>query len=425
MKRVSGIDRRSFIKQVAAGAATAGLAVLTPRLVGTAAAAQRDHILIGQPSPLTGPLAPFGEPTMWLTQRVVEEINRDGGIFIKAAGKKLPVKVKVVDTQSDPNTSAEMASKLILGEKIDLMVVLHTPNTVDPVTSICERYQMPCIALDSPLDSFIENAPHKWAFLGFWNVVEDIFPVYTGMWEQVATNKRVGLFFASDPGGIPWYNTFKGMLPPKGYTVVDQDMFQPGVKDFSAYIDKWRKENVEIIVGNTSPPDWIACWRQCHQMGYKPKVATIGRACLFPSAMVAMGGGLPEGISTEVWWSPYHPYSSSLAGYNSKELCDAYEKGAGKSWTQPLGYEYAAYEIAADVLKRSGSLDKEALRQSIAATNLNTMVGHIQFNKENYCRTPVVGGQWRKGQKWPWEVSIVYNREHPEIPAAGSLVVIS
>ena len=134
---------------------------------------------------------------------------------------------------------------------------------------------------------------------------------------------------------------------------------------------------------------------------------------------------MPEGISTEVWWSPNHPYKSSLAGYSAKELCDAYEKGVGKSWTQPLGYEYAAYEIAADVLKRSGSLDKEALRQSIAATNLNTMVGHIQFNKENYCRTPVVGGQWRKGQKWPWEVSIVYNREHPEIPAVGNLVVIS
>ena len=107
---------------------------------------------------------------MWLTQRVVEEINRDGGIFIKAAGKKLPVKVKVVDTQSDPNTSAEMASKLILGDKIDLMVVLHTPNTVDPVTSMSERYQMPCIALDSPLDSFIQNAD-KWAFLasGTWS----------------------------------------------------------------------------------------------------------------------------------------------------------------------------------------------------------------------------------------------------------------
>ena len=40
MKRISGIDRRSFIKQVAAGAATAGLAVLSPRLVGTAAAGQ-------------------------------------------------------------------------------------------------------------------------------------------------------------------------------------------------------------------------------------------------------------------------------------------------------------------------------------------------------------------------------------------------
>jgi hypothetical protein len=37
----------------------------------------------------------------------------------------------MVDTESDPTKAAELASKLILGDKVDLMVVMHTPDTVN------------------------------------------------------------------------------------------------------------------------------------------------------------------------------------------------------------------------------------------------------------------------------------------------------
>jgi ABC-type branched-subunit amino acid transport system substrate-binding protein len=106
-----GVTRRDFVKKViAAGAVVAG-APLLPRF---SQAAARDHILIGHPAPVTGPIAAFGETSTWVDKYVVEEINKDGGIFIKDLGKKLPVKVKPMDTESNPTKSAEVASKLIL-----------------------------------------------------------------------------------------------------------------------------------------------------------------------------------------------------------------------------------------------------------------------------------------------------------------------
>jgi branched-chain amino acid transport system substrate-binding protein len=40
----------------------------------------------------------------------------------------------------------------------------------------------------------------------------------------------------------------------------------------------------------------------------------------------------------------------------------------------------------------------------------------------NVAKTPLVGGQWRKGTgKYPFELVIVSNKDHPEIPKAGSL----
>jgi len=70
----------------------------------------------------------------------------------------------------------------------------------------------------------------------------------------------------------------------------------------------------------------------------------------------------------------------------------------------------------ADVLKRAQTLDKAKVREAIAATNLNTIVGAVKYNSQNYSKTPLVGGQWVKGKKWPWEIMITYNKEHPEIP---------
>jgi Na+/H+-translocating membrane pyrophosphatase len=66
--------------------------------------------------------------------------------------------------------AADVASKLILNDKVDIMVALHTPDTVNPVTSVCERYQVPCVALDAPIEPWLTGGPYKWSFHAFWSV---------------------------------------------------------------------------------------------------------------------------------------------------------------------------------------------------------------------------------------------------------------
>ena len=65
------------------------------------------------------------------------------------------------------------------------------------------------------------------------------------------------------------------------------------------------------------------------------------------------------------------------------------------------------------MLKRSADpLDREANREALAATDLDTVVGHINFSGQphkNVCTTPIFGGQWVKGEKWPYDLRIVDN----------------
>jgi len=418
------MSRREFIKK--AGTVTATLA-LTGGGLGTvvkpARAQARDFILIGHPNPTTGAISPFGTASPWVDDRVADEINKQGGIFIKEVGKKLPLKVKVLDTASDPTKAADMASRLILNDKVDMMVVLHTPDTVNPVSSMCERYEVPCVSLDTSIEAWLTGGPYKWTFHAFWSV-NDVIDVFTGLWDEIKTDKVVGAAWPNDPTGTVWAKMFPPKLKALGYKLVDMGRFPYGMQDYSAFIDTWKKEKVEIVTGVLNPPDWATLWRQCHRQGLIPKAATIGKGILFPSAVETLGGDLPNGLTAEIWWSPYHPFKSSLTGVTAKDFCDAWTAKTNKQWTQHIGFDYAAFEIVADVLKRAQTLDKAKIREAIAATDLKTIVGPIKYTKDNYSRTPLVGGQWVKGKKWPWEMIITYNKEHPEIPTQGRTVPI-
>jgi branched-chain amino acid transport system substrate-binding protein len=414
-----GVTRRDFIKTVgAAGVAAAGTGLL-PR---SSRAAKRDYILIGHPAPATGPIAAFGESSKWADKRAVAEINKNGGIYLKELGKRLPVRVKAIDTESNPTKAAEVTSKLILQDKVDLMLSMGTPDTVNPVDAICEKFQVPAVSSVAPIEPWLTGGPYKWSYHFFWGL-GDIITVFTGMWGAFAdqTNKVVGGFWPNDPDGAVWAVEFGKALKSAGYKVVDVGRFPYGMNDFSSFINTWKKEKVEILTGVPIPPDWATLWRQCHQQGFIPKIATIGKAILFPAAVEAMGGNLADGLTSEIWWSPSHPFKSTLGGYSCQKLADIWFEDTGRQWTQPMGFEWAAYEVAANVLLRAGSLDKKKIRDALSATNMDTIVGKVNFNEKHFSLTPLVGGQWVKGTKYPWDLQITYNKEHTYIPATGKM----
>ena len=415
-----GITRREFMKKTTIAGAALGLPTFTRRAF---AAKKRDFILIGRVNPNSGPLSAFGETTPWIDDRILAEINKDGGIFIKEAGKKLPVRIKVMDSESDPTKAGDVASKLILQDEIDLMITLHTPDTVNPVDAMCERYQVPCISSDAPIESWLTGGPYKWSFHFFFSVPQ-IYQTFVSMWDSVAdkTNKVVGGLWPNDPDGKTYAEMFTKGLHEKGYKVVDAGRFPNKTPDYTSFIDLWKKEKVEILTSIQPPPDFAAAWRQCFQQGFIPKMCTGGKPILFPSAVQAIGGNLANGLTVCVWWSPYHPFKSSVAGYGSKALCDAWTEKTGRQWTQILGFTYATFEVAADALKRAGTLDKDKVREALVQTNLTTIVGPLKFNNQNFSKTPMVGGQWVKGKKWPWELEIVENNQVPEIKKTAQLM---
>jgi branched-chain amino acid transport system substrate-binding protein len=129
-----------------------------------------------------------------------------------------------------------------------------------------------------------------------------------------------------------------------------------------------------------------------------------------------------------VWWSPSHPFTSSLTKQSAKALADAYEASAKKQWTQPIGFAHALFEVAVDALKRSKSVGAKDVRDAVAASNLNTVVGPVKWGGQgpfkNVSKTPLVLGQWNKGTKYKVELSIVNNEAAKNIPTSSALKLL-
>ncbi len=419
------ITRRRMLQSTAAsGIAVAAGGLAAPSL------AQGAKIRLGYVSPQSGPLAAFSEADGFIIDS-----------FLKSeAGANFEVIVK--DSQSNPNRAADVARELILDDEVELMLVASTPETTNPVATTCEAEEIPVISTVAPWQPWFIGQqgnpgdpgswrPFDYSFHFFWGL-EDVISVFTAMWAQIETNKQVGALFPNDGDGNAWGDPevgFPKALAAQGYGLTDPGRYQNLTDDFSAQINAFKQANCEIVTGVPIPPDFTTFWTQAKQQGFAPKAASIGKAILFPQAVEALGDQ-GHNLSSEIWWSPSHPFASSLTGQSAGEVAAAYTGATGRQWTQPIGFVHALFEMAASAMGRTeDSADGQAVAAAIAATDLASIVGRIAFDgtglppfaAQNIAKTPLVGGQWRLKDGGGYDLVIVDNSDHPEIPTGGTM----
>ncbi len=422
------ITRRTLLKTSAAAGLT-----LTASGLAAPSIAQNAKIRLGYVSPQTGPLAGFAESDAYNIE----------AFLASEAGKNFEVIVK--DSQSNPNRAAEVAKSLIIDDEINLMLVGSTPENTNPVATTCEAEGIPVISTMAPWQPWFigqqgnPGDPSSWkpfdfAYHYFWGL-EDIIAIYTGMWKQLDTNGKVGGLFPNDADGNAWGDPENGLKPgldAAGFSLTDPGRYQNLTDDFTAQVNAFKAADVEIVTGVVIPPDFTTFWNQARQQGFKPKAVTVAKAILFPQSVETLGDA-GHNLSSEVWWSASHPFKSSVTGQSSADLAADFTAKTGRPWTQPIGFVHSLFEVAANVMGRvSDPTDSEAIAAEIAATDMVTVVGKVAWNGEglppfaakNVCKTPLVGGQWRKKDDG-FDLVIVENANAPEIPTAGKMEALN
>src|SRR5258708_30344226 len=154
--------------------------------------AQSRVIKIGHVSPRTGPLAGFGEADGF----ILDQVRALLGPGLQSGGKTYPVQIITKDSQSSGNRAAEVASELILGDKVDLIVASATPDTTNPVADQAEVNEVPCVTTNCPWQPYFfgrNGDPKKgftWTYHFFWGL-EDVIGAFLALSDSLPTNKAV------------------------------------------------------------------------------------------------------------------------------------------------------------------------------------------------------------------------------------------
>ena len=411
------VSRRGFLKGSAAAATTA----FTLRFPAVQAA-DAGTIKIGWVAANSGPGALFGQATPFVKAQLEKLFG--GGLAI--GGKNYSVEVVVRDSQSSINVATQVTTELMTRDKVDLIVATEALAAIGG-GQMAVINQTPIVSTLFPSDAMIgirggpeaySNNGKPWTFHFLFDTA-DIGMAYTGMWEKVRskTNGIVGTFYVDQPAAQGFAHPQYGLpayLKKANYKTVEGGMFKVETDDFSNQVSTFKNGDAQILTGFMFANHFASFWRAAAQAGYKPEIVTIAAAFLFPGGIDALGDR-GDGMSTEIWWSPKLPFTSSLTGQTAAQLVAAWEADQGAQWTPVLGYAHAVWEVAIAGLKASGDpKDREAVRSALAKTKIDSIVGTIDFTTSpvpGITKTPLVGGQWRrtKSGKYKYDLVVTYN----------------
>jgi branched-chain amino acid transport system substrate-binding protein len=376
--------RRTVLQTVAVSA------LALPSLVRAQGAPVRVGYAIGR----TGPWAPGAqvsqEPNYLLW---AETQNAAGGLNVK--GSKRPIELISSDDQSNIETCVRTYEKLMGSDKVDLVLPPWGSNANFAIAPLANRFGYPFLAPTALSRQLVEmKLPY------FFLMLQQPKPMMDALVDMLKSNgaKTAVVIYVDDLFGLENYAALKVAVQGSGISILEDKSYPLGVKDLSPVLRSMKDKNPDAFIGLTYPPDTILASRQSKEIGFNPKFfyASVGTAFQLYRNVMAAGA---EGVLGMGSWN-----SKTSAG--AKAYFDAHVKkfGAQKEpdrWAS--GACWAALEILTAGVAKVG-LDKKALRDFVANTEHNTIIGKIKFVGSENVGTPGSVSQWQKGEfevVWP------------------------
>jgi len=437
------LDRRRFLQVAGMSGAAAGISSITAGCASKTSVSGARPVRIGMVSNQTGSLAGFGEADSVVIANVRAALKDS----IKINGTTYPLEILLRDTGSQSPRAGQVARELITASKVDLLLTAGAPEIVNPVADVAEQAGTPCLSTNVPWQAWFfgrqakdlaqHKPPHQynWTYHFFWGI-EDVIAVFNGIWSQLPNNKIIAPVFTNDADGNAWANAKTGLpgaFEPRGYTFVPVDQPEVGAASYARMLNSFKASDAQILTGLLPAPDFASLWLQTNNMGFRPPIATIGKALLFPAFMEVLQPN-PAGLTGTISWHPTWPTSSPLLGKSSAQWAAAYTAQTHRQWTQPIGTVLALFEVAINVLQRAGVGDPQAIVDAIQDTSIDTILGHVSWKQghdpklplpaqKNVAKTPLVGGQWLNATSggFRFDQVITTNPGHPNIPVSRNV----
>jgi branched-chain amino acid transport system substrate-binding protein len=353
----------------------------------TLSAHAADPIKVGFSMAETGGTAAIGKQILVALQIWRDDVNAKGGLMGR------PVELIFYDDQGNPANAAQIYSKLLDIDKVDLLIGPYSTNMVAPVIPILMQRGLTTIgilanAANSQFHygryfSMIPSGPdpEKSFSTGFFNLAA----------AQNPKPKTIAILGVDAEFGRNATDGAHENLKNFPFQIVYDQNYPPSTTDFTPIIRAVQAKNPDIVYVAAYPPDTVGIVRAMNQVGFTPKMFGGAFIGLLITATKVQLGPLLNGIIVTQGFLP----AKTFLFPGTQELLDQYAKVAPGQGLDPLGwsfppYGYAAGQVLQEAVERTKSLDHAKLADDMHSHEFSTVVGKISFGKD---------GEWAKGRE--------------------------
>jgi branched-chain amino acid transport system substrate-binding protein len=357
-----------------------------------------EYIEVGASVPLTGKYGALGAMVKPGYEYAVADINAAGGVYVEEYGVQVPIRLTLYDDESDPTKTVSRMEALFSENNVVAYLGGAGSDMHAAAAPIAEKNKTPYLGIAFALYS-IHQQGYKYLFSPFPKSpaqARDVFEVLNTIPEDQRPSK-VAVFQEKTDWGIELWDLWQQYADEYGYEIVVHEEYAPRSEDFSAMILKAKDAEAEVLLSVPSPPDGLAIQKQMAELGWTPKFELMIRA--------------PENVSWTETLGSIGDYATIFAGWHHgenfpgvAELNAQYEAEFGRPADLLTGPAYACVQILADAIERAGTLDRDAIRDAIAATDMTTVIGPVTFNEDGTGNVLNPMSQWQNGQLelvWP------------------------
>jgi branched-chain amino acid transport system substrate-binding protein len=367
-------------------------------LLGVGSKSIAQTVKVGAVVPLTGRYAALGAQVRAGYEIGVEQANAAGGVAI--GGKKMPIELTMLDDESDPTkTVARLETLATQG------VVAYLGGAGSDLhaaaASIGDKNKIPYLGIAFALNS-IHKQGLRYLFSPFPkspDLTRETFVFLDALIPAAQRPRKVALILERTDWGKEMGSLWESFAKQNKYDLVTSGEYAPGAKDFSDLILKAKAAGAEAVFTVPSPPDGMTMVKQMKELDFNPKASVFIRASDPPVWSQNLGKDGDYVLLSPGWhFAARYPKVA--------EVNEAYQKLFKRPADPLVGPAYACIQILADALARAGALDRDKLRDAVAATNMTTVVGPVRFRSDGTGEVTVFFQQWLKGKQeliWPKE----------------------
>lgn len=387
---------------------------------------QKDEIIIRGVRPSTGPNAIFEQTAFGPQYRMwADEINQDGGVYIKSLDRKVPVNVQVYDDGSDTAKTTQLFEQVCASEKPDLVLAPDGTEVLFACSPIAQKYGYLLLAAEGGAKELEKYLPPQGANSNTFSILsysETQVPAFVKLIEELGIESVYGVF-VDDLHGTEYWGAIQAGLDAIGVTHNDGVPIPlDGNFDPDAVVNAAMQSGADVFLCETYPPGSIPIAMSAVKLGYSPNMYFLGPGGSYDYFGDVVFGDITnkslDGISG---WGAWNEKSSESAKGYSQHFRQ-YHIDKGEFWLNADGtpnpdgtvYQdwwghicyYSVMQILQQALENAGELtedgmiNNDTLVEYVSSASFDTVMNpQLHFTNNILTDDMYLGnvGQWQNG----------------------------